>query len=99
MSGCSEVECEGVPQGLLSHRVDKIDEMGFVGLTEEYSLSVCLWHTRFGGDCSNIEFDNFRPGTNHTKGGYNTSNFTAASIAILLDEETVYEKAKARFWR
>lgn len=33
----------------------------FVGLTEEWTLSVCLFHIRFGGRCSPGEFLNTRP--------------------------------------
>jgi len=40
----------------------------FVGLTEEWDLTVCLWHARFGpASCSATEFLNARPGTHRTK--------------------------------
>lgn len=73
--------------------------MGFVGITDEYALTVCLWHMRYGGDCSSIEFDDVRPGSNRTATKYDTSYFTEESRAVLLDEEAVYDRAKARFWR
>lgn len=34
----------------------------FVGLTEEFDLSVCLFHAMFGGECLPVEFENMRPG-------------------------------------
>merc|ERR1711957_1013294 len=34
----------------------------FVGLTEEWDLSVCLFHHMFGGECRPREFINTRPG-------------------------------------
>ncbi|CAE8581923.1 unnamed protein product [Polarella glacialis] len=99
MTGCGDFECEGVPAALLTDRLQQIDHMGFVGLTEEFSLSICMWHMRYGGGCSNIEFGDFRPGS-HSSGssGYDEINFTAAALAILADDEAVYAKASARFW-
>lgn len=34
----------------------------FVGLTEQWALSVCLFHTMFGGQCLPREFFNLQPG-------------------------------------
>lgn len=33
----------------------------FVGLTDEYALSVCLFHAMYGGTCEKAEFINARP--------------------------------------
>jgi len=33
----------------------------FVGILEEYHLSICLFHAMFGGDCHEREFHNTRP--------------------------------------
>ncbi|CAK9071057.1 unnamed protein product [Durusdinium trenchii] len=47
----------------------------FVGLTEEWDLSICLFHAMFGGPCHSSEFHNARPGQ-HAKdadGLYDTS--------------------------
>merc|ERR1712228_354159 len=33
----------------------------FVGLTDQWDLSVCLFHTMFGGRCHGREFVNTRP--------------------------------------
>lgn len=38
----------------------------FVGLTEEWELSVCLFHTMFGGDCKIDELNDMRIGPNRT---------------------------------
>ena len=34
----------------------------FVGLTEHFDLSVCLFHAMFGGDCRSVELANMRKG-------------------------------------
>eukprot|EP00928_Gymnodinium_smaydae_P057459 TRINITY_DN4069_c0_g1_i4.p1 TRINITY_DN4069_c0_g1~~TRINITY_DN4069_c0_g1_i4.p1 ORF type:complete len:781 (+),score=168.04 TRINITY_DN4069_c0_g1_i4:44-2344(+) len=41
--------------------LERLNGFKFVGLTEEYSLSVCLFHAMFGGECLPVEFDNMRP--------------------------------------
>jgi len=52
-----------------------LDEgFAFVGLTEEWELSVCLFHAMFGGSCHSREFMNVRPSrrpTKKQKGQYN----------------------------
>lgn len=39
----------------------RLTQLAFVGLTEEWSLSVCLLHALFGGECSTAELENSRP--------------------------------------
>ena len=38
------------------------DGFKFVGLTEYWEASVCLFHAMFGGECDAMEFENTRPG-------------------------------------
>merc|ERR1712070_1213448 len=45
----------------------------FVGLTEEWALSVCLFHAMFGGDCHPREFVNTRLGLKRDVERYDTS--------------------------
>ena len=43
--------------------IERIDTgFSFVGITEAWALSVCLFHSIFGGSCLPIEFINNRPG-------------------------------------
>lgn len=44
---------------LALHRLQK--GFMFVGLVEEFDLSVCLFHAMFGGECLPLEFQNMRP--------------------------------------
>eukprot|EP00440_Ansanella_granifera_P076703 gb/GFBE01083230.1/.p1 GENE.gb/GFBE01083230.1/~~gb/GFBE01083230.1/.p1 ORF type:complete len:327 (+),score=61.16 gb/GFBE01083230.1/:1-981(+) len=45
----------------------------FVGITEQWDLSICLLHAQFGGECSAKEFENIRPGAASSDDGYDTS--------------------------
>ena len=38
--------------------------LAIVGLQEEWSLSICLFHAKFGGPCRKLEFLDTRPGKN-----------------------------------
>ncbi|CAJ1417433.1 unnamed protein product [Effrenium voratum] len=55
--------------------VRRVKGFAFVGITEEWDLSVCLFHAMFGGACHAAEFENVRPGPSEmkTKWGYDTS--------------------------
>jgi len=71
-------------------------EFAFVGLTEEFDLSVCLFHKMFGGSCHRREFLNIRPGTYHDEQGYD-----AAGILNGFKDEIdgkLYANAKRIFW-
>lgn len=41
--------------------VDRLSGFAFVGLTDLYDLSVCLFHAMHGGRCLPVEFTNTRP--------------------------------------
>lgn len=69
----------------------------FVGLTDEWDLSVCLFHRMFGGACHPREFKNVRPGRNLSGGaGYDT-----AMLDGFTDEadNAFYDEAKTIFWK
>jgi len=45
----------------------------FVGITEEWELSVCLFHAMFGGPCLSSDLQNTRPGPDSNSSDYDTS--------------------------
>lgn len=83
---------------VLSEVSDVIDEMGFVGLTDEYELSVCLWHARYGTPCLPVEFSNLRAGSSRGDGRHDESAITSKVEKLLTADQKIYEKARSRFY-
>lgn len=69
----------------------------FVGLQEEWELSICLFHTKFGGPCRNLEFLDTRP-TDRTAG--NRSEYDTSILDGWVDEidGPVYAEAQHLFY-
>lgn len=78
-----------VPKTALA--IQRLDGFKFIGLQEEYDLSVCLFHAMFGGECLPVEFGNMRPGT-YTAPQNPFKDFTDPF------DDVVYAEAKGRFW-
>jgi len=55
-------ECFRTKEPNVMLAVERVKAFAFVGLTEHFDLSVCLFHLMFGGECLPVEFDNMRPG-------------------------------------
>merc|ERR1712032_1535715 len=65
------LQCNGQMVNISSAMVRKAtgrleNGFAFVGLIEEYALSVCLFHKMFGGQPEKREFLNIRPGKKHS---------------------------------
>jgi len=82
-----------------SHVERAIDNLenrfAFVGLSDEWELSVCLFHKMHGGTCHPREFSNVRPGSHHSVQPYDATvlgNFTDEMDGML------YAHAKKMFW-
>lgn len=75
----------------------------FVGLMEQYDLSVCLFHAMFGGECLTVEFANMRPSAGPpTKApGYTTRMHDVAPLGGYTDpfDGPLYDLAARRFWQ
>jgi len=66
---------------------------GFVGLSDNWAATICLWHARFGGDCLASEMFDTRPG------GYDADPaFDDEWEGDSVDEQ-VYAAGAARFWQ
>jgi len=88
--------CGSMPQPTAleaSLALEYLDGFQFVGLREEWELSVCLWHAKFGGKCYWYELEHYHTAQKHSV-RYNTD---------LLDGWTdpwdgpIFEKVRNRF--
>jgi hypothetical protein len=81
--------------------VKLVDEVGFVGLTDEWALSICLWHRRFGGRMLPSELKRLRSSFE----GSTENGITKFDEHTLLgrwrpeSEYAVFDTATRRFWR
>jgi len=50
------------------------DGFAFVGLTEQWDLSICLFHAMFGGPCLALDFKNTRPTEKKSADFYDTTS-------------------------
>ena len=76
----------------------RLSGFAFVGLTELYDLSVCLFHVMFHGPCLPVEFSNTRPAAAH---GRVPDEYTAWSPwggIIDGDDWRLYAEATRMFW-
>lgn len=85
-----------VTDDMLAHALWRLsDGFAFVGLTEEWALSVCLFHAMFGGDCHEREFLNVRPGVSRSEAGYDTSELNGWHDPW---DGALYKRATEIFW-
>eukprot|EP00927_Polykrikos_kofoidii_P083142 TRINITY_DN8446_c1_g1_i1.p1 TRINITY_DN8446_c1_g1~~TRINITY_DN8446_c1_g1_i1.p1 ORF type:complete len:824 (+),score=83.49 TRINITY_DN8446_c1_g1_i1:47-2518(+) len=84
-----------------SRAVELIDEVGFVGLSDEWALSVCLWHRKFGGRTLPVELATGRPGvaalTSRVASRYNARSLLGEWRPEA--DTQVFIAAFRRFWR
>mmetsp|Transcript_114111 Transcript_114111/g.254656 ORF Transcript_114111/g.254656 Transcript_114111/m.254656 type:complete len:237 (-) Transcript_114111:97-807(-) len=71
-------------------------EFAFVGLTEEFDLSVCLFHKMYGGSCHAREFLNTRPGDNRSAQEYDVDMLDGFKDEV---DGKLYASAKNIFWQ
>ena len=92
-SGPFQINNKAVVRAILSLRTN----LAFVGITEAWNESVCLFHAMFGGRATAASFENVRPAVarNHT---YNAEN-AKAQISIQDDpfDYRLYKAAKTLF--
>lgn len=66
----------------------------FVGIMEEWDMSMCLFHKIFGGHCWHSDFENSRPTDPDDTGPYNVSELEGFRDEL---DGLVYEEAKRIF--
>lgn len=79
--------------------------VAFIGLMEQWDLSVCLFHAKFGSKCADVEFQNYRPGNSGARRSdddlYDTSElrgFTDEADGRLYHEAVaIFQEDLARF--
>lgn len=81
-----------------------INNLAFVGLTEQFDLSVRLFHAKFGGVPHRSQFENVRPSIQRyqsVKRRYSWFRYSEREFGEWRDEpdEIVYRAAHSRFWR
>lgn len=71
----------------------------FVGLTEEWNLSMCLFHARFGGECTALELLNTRPGKH--RDAEHPDFYDIEELQGIEDpyDSLLYAEAKEIFWQ
>jgi hypothetical protein len=64
LCGMSKPPPEGLPsQDMLETALTRVQEgFAFIGITERWDESICLFHAMFGGPCNDAEFENDRLG-------------------------------------
>lgn len=82
-----------------SRAKDILSQMQFVGLTEKWDLTVCLWHARFGPpSCDPSEFVDTRPGEMAAENTwYGTKPFEQTGFRDEHDG-ALYKHAENLFW-
>lgn len=90
----------GGPEPVTSAEVDLArhrlrDGFVFVGITDEWDLSMCLLHMVYGGVCLATDFMNIRPGENSSNNSlYDTSDLMGYTDK---DDGALYDEALAVF--
>jgi len=81
--------------GQVQQAVRLVSNMRFVGLTEQWDFSICLFHKVMNGTCSDHDFVNMRPGSKRSD-----KDSTKASLGGSTDpyDTPLYEAAQRRFW-
>mmetsp|Transcript_74528 Transcript_74528/g.197971 ORF Transcript_74528/g.197971 Transcript_74528/m.197971 type:complete len:316 (-) Transcript_74528:92-1039(-) len=89
-------DCGSATPPNVSLAIANLKELGFVGLTGQWELSVCLWHARFGGTALEVELPQKHIGTMTLKGGYDVEGLLGDWRPK--NDVAVYEAAEERFY-
>eukprot|EP00927_Polykrikos_kofoidii_P082123 TRINITY_DN8078_c0_g1_i1.p1 TRINITY_DN8078_c0_g1~~TRINITY_DN8078_c0_g1_i1.p1 ORF type:complete len:343 (+),score=35.52 TRINITY_DN8078_c0_g1_i1:56-1084(+) len=78
--------------------IQRIDGFAFVGILEEFDMSVCLFHKMMGSNCLAVEFSKTREQA--YPGGDRLKDEQLEQLRKMGDpwDEQIYEAAQRRFW-
>lgn len=106
MAGCSvkqltmdgEAPCDQMPRPTIEDTQMAIRRLEhgfvFVGITEQWDLSICLFRAMFGGGCVSSDFSNTRPTFNSSASLYDTSVLNGWTDEV---DGPVFDRASALF--
>eukprot|EP00927_Polykrikos_kofoidii_P075646 TRINITY_DN71_c0_g3_i1.p1 TRINITY_DN71_c0_g3~~TRINITY_DN71_c0_g3_i1.p1 ORF type:complete len:343 (-),score=35.74 TRINITY_DN71_c0_g3_i1:135-1163(-) len=91
-------ECSRTVEPDVSLAIQRLDGFAFVGILEEFDMSVCLFHQIMGSKCLGVEFMNTREA--NYPGGRGMMDKELAQLREKGDpwDDPVYEAALRRFW-
>jgi hypothetical protein len=94
--------CDPTTVPKMESALERLRAFAFIGLTEHWAASICLFHAKLGGPCRAVEFENSRPTNPHTTKMPWEASFregVAADVAAVHDpwDSAVYAHAVRRF--
>jgi len=82
------------PSEQIAQAIDTVNKIGYVGITEQWELSICLFHAMYGGECLPAEFERVRPGLERK----DTSDYDESAFGDWFpDDQLLYNVARKRF--
>ena len=96
--GLLAVPCKEVSRPDLPLALERLSQLAFVGLTDYWHRSICLFHLKFGTPCLPVELRNMRP-TRYAAGSTNFDTPPGGFSAVDVVDSVLYSHAQQRFWR
>eukprot|EP00927_Polykrikos_kofoidii_P076754 TRINITY_DN73793_c0_g1_i1.p1 TRINITY_DN73793_c0_g1~~TRINITY_DN73793_c0_g1_i1.p1 ORF type:complete len:364 (-),score=40.85 TRINITY_DN73793_c0_g1_i1:27-1055(-) len=93
MADCIKMVKPNVPLA-----IRRLDNFAFVGIHEEFKLSVCLFHKMFGSECLPVEFNNSNPGAYTANKSALKEQLGLLELRADQFDDPVYKAATRRFW-
>eukprot|EP00045_Choanoeca_perplexa_P013816 m.158373 g.158373 ORF g.158373 m.158373 type:complete len:300 (-) comp16467_c0_seq13:115-1014(-) len=101
LTGSKCAEDSTVDEACINRAIANLKRAAFVGITDEWDSSICLFHAMFGGKQLPIEFHNVRP-TNSSSGAEKFGAYSRDDISSIRPEDDpgdwrLYQAALALF--
>ena len=85
----------------VARAIKRLDDFAFVGLTQEWSLSICLLHAQHGGRCRSVELANSRNTSSYwlvDKHNVKTKAVDPTNATYDPYDGELFKAAQRRFW-